>query len=207
MTISQVTLVPGCGFSDDLGGFDPGLSGGSFLEVDLISEITNWIEEELEPENIRCTVLETRRKPGFKLSERHEYIDKSSLVLHIRGGYFERENVNADAWYNGSAIYYRRPADLELADILMDTMGEWGHCAAYGHKKARPIIDKKDPILSRLDTPCFRLEPFFINGPNVDDYWRAIPELGRDIALAISQYLKERGFANSRMAKPAMARK
>lgn len=198
--ISQVFIVPGMGFSDENGSYDPGRAHRNIMEVDLIDEVTASLESELELENIRYQTLNTRKKPGFKLDERHKEVPPSSLVIHIRGGFYD--NGKNPAWFNGSAIFYGRSEDLKLAQVIADTMGDWGQCAVYGHKKSKPKLDQDDHLIAaKLSMPVFRIEPFFINGPNVDDYWKRISLLGRDLGLCLSGWLKERGFAADRHVK------
>lgn len=203
--ISQVFIVPGVGHSNEEGDYDPGRNHGNIIEADLVAELTRCLEEELELENIRYQTLETRKKPGFKADERHLYVPANSLVLHLRAGWSNKGNT--ESGYNASTVFYGRSEDLKLAKIISEAVGDWGHCAAYGHQRANPKPDKKDTLLTKLAMPAFRLEPFCINGPGIDDYYRRISLLGRDLGLSLSHWLKERSWAVIRTAKFTAPRK
>jgi hypothetical protein len=205
--ISQVTIIPGCGYEH--GKFNPGHGIGNVLETDLVNEVTRCLHAELELENIRVHMVETRERPGFVISERHKQIPDNSLVLHVRSGWYERVTAEAHITVNGSAIYYTKSGDLPLAEIILEAMGEWGRCSVYGHQKSKPKLDKDDPVLKPLAAKmsAFRIEPFAINGVSIDDYWRRIPQLGRDLAIQLSYYLKDQGYAMMREPKAQKLKK
>lgn len=193
--ISQVAIVPTRGHTDDDGKYDPGYSHANASEIDLVHEVARSLEEELELENIRYFTLDTGRHPGVKVSERWKQIPENSLVIHIAGGWCDKLNG-----HNCSSVSYGHSTDIKLAKILMESMSDWGQTCVFGHQRPKPIMDKIDPILSKVKV-SFRIEPLYINGPHIEDYWPRLPLLGRDLALSISHWLKERDFASSRPSK------
>lgn len=190
MRIHEVVLVPGCGHSTDTGEYDRGRSIARISEVDAVAIYARALAEELEAENIRYRVLPTHEKPGIRYSERHTHVGEKNLVMHLRVGFHKISKPN-ELKYNVSHVFYGNKDDSFLARVVSDCLNDWGNCSSFGHRRANPGPDYEDLVISNPKNKGIRIEPFIINGPNLDDYFMRLSHLGRDLGRCISFFLRD----------------
>lgn len=194
----QVLVVPGRGHSDDEGLFDLGRCIGRYSELDVIDGYVSSLVDELENDGIRYQVLPTRQRPGIRAGERFLHVEQFTLVLHLCAGWAEGDAPakNASSVFFGGGTGGAR----DLAEALSDAMGDWGQCYVFGHRTTKPGRLKTDTLLGVPDTIAARVEPFALNGADVEEYMRRLPALGEALGRAVSGFLMSRGQARARQA-------
>jgi hypothetical protein len=191
MRVHQVVLVPGYGHSSDSGEYERGRVAGALAEVDIINGYLPSLMDELDIEDIRWTILDTRTRPGVRTAARPAAVEPFSLVVHCLAGWSDKTIKNGK---NHTQVAYSQESSFQLADELAESIGQWGHCWAHGHKTANPR-KVEDALLSVAETKAVAIEPFLLNGPDVDAYVRRLDELGVVVARAIAEHLKTRSQA------------
>lgn len=192
--ITQILIMPSCGFSNDDGFYEFGYMHKNVTESDIVYRLAESLEEEFYREKITCRVMNTRKHPGIPIKERVKHCDPNSLVLHLGCGWHDKPRADG-TFFGSTTTYYGNADEIEIAHIVNDAAGEWGKCTVYEHQKSKPKLDKKDPILTKKDIIGIKLEPFQINTPSLEDYFLGIQRLGRDIGQAVALWCKDNGFA------------
>jgi hypothetical protein len=200
--IHSVLIVPGFGHSANDGTYDRGRAFGRYCELDVVDGYLPNLVEELDIDGIRFEVLPTRSRPGIIVKARERFVTPNHMVLHLGGGWFEgagtRRGEKLAPPANASAIYYGTSESRHLAKELTEALQSWGQCYVWGHKCAKSELDKDDLLLTREETLAARVEPFHLNGPDVEAYMERLPQLGTALGRAISGYLMTRGEARAR---------
>lgn len=188
--IHQVLIVKNYEHSGDDGRYTRGRAIAAFSEVDLIDSYFHSLVEELDTDNVRFSVLDVEKPPGIKLGERWQRVEKTDLVLHLAGGWCDgKQNAK-----NTTKVSYSHANSLGLAESLTEDIAQWGSCYVFGHRAAHPR-KSRDPLLSVPGSIAVSIEPYALNGPDLQEYLGRGRELGVIIARCISGYLKERGFS------------
>lgn len=191
MNIHQVLIVPGFGHTNDAGEYDRGRASGRVSETDIIDGYLPSLMDELDVEDIRWALLDTRSRPGVKASDRPARVEPGSLVLHCLAGWADKQ---PRIHKNFSQVLYSQDTSYQLADEIGESIGQWGQCWAYGHKTANPR-KTSDPLLEVAQTRAIAIEPFLLNGPDAENYWGRLDQLGVVIARALSDHLRARSYA------------
>lgn len=184
MNVNDIVIVPGAGWASDDASYFRGPTLPLYSEVDLVDLVTPRLSDELNFLSLRAQTLNTRIKPGIKESERINYIQTSTLGIFLNMGFSKKPLKK-----NQTRITYGSDESKALAEELADIVSEWGRCCTFGHVRCAPVKDKS---LDKGGTLAVRIEPFYLNGPNIDDYLRRISFLGKDIATGVYLYLNAR---------------
>jgi len=188
-----VLIVPSLGHSDITGKFTRGKALGIYNELDIIDAYVATLVEELELDGVRVEVMGTRSKPGIRMGDRAKEVEKYRMVIHCCSGFADKP----DTLKNISTVTCGPRRSFTLANAISEAVNDWGHCHVWGHRSAKVTIGHEDPLLNVDDTLGVRIEPFLINGADVEMYASKLPQLGRSIAAAISSYLLQRNEARS----------
>lgn len=180
MIPTHVTVIPSAGHSDDSGKYTRGRSVDTTSEVDIVDQYTRTVSETLEEYGISFKVMETRKAPGVKESERPSRVDSNSMVLELAVGWFETNPKK-----NRSEIYYYSKKSKKLAAMVADAIGDWGRCTSYEHVTCCP----KEAV-TKIGNDGIRVEPFALNGPNYADYLPRMASLGRALAMSVIEFIK-----------------
>jgi hypothetical protein len=183
-----VLVVPSLGHSDFAGKFTRGQALGRYSELDIIDAYVATLVEELELDGVRVEVMGTRSRPGIRMVDRHKDVEKYRMVIHCCAGWAEKP----DTLKNISTVTCGPRRSFTLANALSEAVNDWGHCYVWGHRSAKVTIGHEDPLLNVDDTLGVRIEPFQLNGPDIETYAAKLPQLGRSIASSISSYLLQR---------------
>lgn len=148
--------------------------------------------EELDTENVRFAVMDTRKFPGVKEKDRPAAIEDGDMVIHLAGGWHAGPRALPR---NTTMVSYGHQGSLGLAETMADYIGQWGACYVFGHSTANPrrVNEKQNPLIQRPHS--IAIEPFFLNGPDVQEYMKRGSELGTVIARCVAGYLREKGVA------------
>jgi len=180
--ITKVFIIPAAGHSDDDGNYSLGHSIGRECELRVVDRYLASMEEVLGEYGLPFEVLDTRTKPGFKTSDRPSQIPPNCIVIDIGVGWFSGSRVR-----NASSVFYSTKESVKLADLVAQNLCEWGRCANFEHSSGSP---KHKDIPNLKGQIGVRIEPFAINGPRADDYFKRLGNLGIDIASAVVEYVK-----------------
>ncbi len=179
MNLHEFRLIPSAGHYGP-GVFDRGGEHKNLAEVDLVDRYVLPLKDELEQEGIRFSISPTRKAPGISLEDRTNLLEHIMPITCAMG--FSRATKIKPS-YNISTIYYGEDAPKRLYTLLSEVVGHWGALYVHGHKTAGAQPGGRG----------IRIEPFMINGPNVQEYARRLDRLGRDIGRAISDYCRQVG--------------
>lgn len=180
MRINQVIVVPA--FSKRV----YGRYHGRFCEFDVIDAYVPPLVEHLEHDRI-----------PFILYQDGEIILPNSLIIHCSVGWLK---TPSKVKTNFSLISYSHANSKRLAEIAIETVSDWGKC--YGdlqHKTKEVANDKENLLLRYKDTMAIAVEPFQLNGPNVDDYLKGGEVFGKMLAQCVYEFL----FSRNEMPKLA----
>lgn len=192
MPVHTVHLIPALGHSSDAGTYMRGNSHGRLCELDIIDGYYPTVMEELDDWRVRAELMETRRHPGVRLSERPRQISPNTCVLELRCGWFGRPTKGS----NVSRVLYGKGTPFALAEMLQDAVVEWGRCYVGEHRGVTPI-EVDEPLLTVPGTLGFAIEPFALDGPAVAGYTARLAVLGRAIARVIASFALERRWATT----------
>jgi hypothetical protein len=187
MKINSVLVIPGAGHSDDAGNYTRGVAIDSLAEVDVVDVYGRVLLDILEEYGIRYDVAPTRKAPGVREVDRLSGIPENTLALDLRVGYFHRYRKLQE-----SVVEYGQDDLKSLANLLSETVGEWGKCCAWGHRTT-------DVGPLAVSCSAIRISPFSLNGPDASVYLRRLEPLGREIGLVLVEYLGNRNLAQARV--------
>lgn len=128
--------------------------------------------------DIVCRAMsETLEEFGVRHSRHWEKVDAGvgELALDFAIGYHSKQKS-----FNESVVEYGAAGDL--AELLAETLSEWGRCCSFGHQVKTP---KGGYTLGRI-----RLSLFVVNGPDADQYLCRLTDLGRQMAQTIADHAK-----------------
>ena len=194
MQPTKIVIVPSCGHTDNSGHFDRGHTLPNLAEVDLVDMIVAPLCEFLEEYGVRHEVMPTRKHPGVAAALRAEQVYPGSVVVEIAAGWFPQPRTR-----NYSQVMFGSGhiSNNSLAEIFSDQLAEWGSCAVYGHRSCNPKRSD-DALLNVPDTVSVRIEPFALNGPDIDCYMRRVRYLGQDLAHVLIEFTTTRGLCKAR---------
>lgn len=176
MRVNQVVVIPAFTNSGALGRYC-----GKTCEYDAVNAYVESLCEFLDHDRIRFEL----RPPDSR-----EPILPNSLILHCSVGWNKKDSKSKN---NHSVVSYAQSSSKKFAEILLETVSEWGKCYAdLGHKCKENDKDRENILLRYIDTFSVSIEPFRLNGPNPDEYMRGAPTLGRMLAQAIFEFLASR---------------
>jgi len=183
MVPTNLIIIPSAGHSDDSGKFTRGYVVDTTSEVDVVDSYSRTLMETLEEYGVNFDVMSTRTAPGTMQSRRHLEISKNSLAIELSVGYFET-NIKR----NRSDVFYYNDESKKLADMLADTLGDWGRNSSFGHSRGSPK-KLKTPILSVEGAMAVKVAPFAINGPHYEDYLPTAASLGHSLGMALVEFM------------------
>lgn len=191
MRIHRVLIVPTAGHLG-AGLYDRGRVVPSMAEVDVVAGYMPALLDELDVEHVRFHTLPNYASPGLTAAERIEGIESNDLVVHLRAGIVPDDSK---ATRNHSIVSYGgcSPAQSKaLAERVTDYLYEWGQCIVFGHVCKTPIKAKSDPYAdpSSRNAIGITIEPFAINGPDAGLYASRLDKLGRDLGMAIADFVR-----------------
>lgn len=174
MRVNQVVLIPDFNNSGNLG-----RHFGRFSEYDALNSYFDTFCEFLDQDRI-----------SFRTQTKDDLIEPNSLVIHCSSGWEKDEKPRP----NSSSVIYGTPGSRAIAQLFIETLSEWGKCYSdLGHKIREVKNHKKNALLLHEKTMALCIEPFRLNGANVDAYIKGGPILGRMLAQCVFEYMLERG--------------
>lgn len=192
MPIHTIHLVPALGHGSDAGTYERGNASGCMSELDVIDGYTSSVAEELDASRVRYELMDTRRPPGVRASERAKRISPGQCVVELRCGWFG--DAARPSGGNRSRILYGRQTPFALAESLQDAVAEWGRCYVFGHRGTAPIqVD--DPLLCVPGSIGFAVEPFALDGADAALYSARLATLGRTVARILASFAHERSWS------------
>ncbi len=175
MRINQVVLVPGV---PRVG--DHGHTFGHYSEKEAIYEYVESTLEHLEEDRVAASIHETG---GL--------IMPNTLLVHCFLGW---EKPNSKAKSNIATIGFQGTEALPLANMLCESLSEWGKSYVdYHHKTANPRPEDQSPEGNLPGTIGVFIRPFKLNGMQIDTYMRNADTLGRTIAYCVHEFILGRG--------------
>lgn len=191
--INQVFIVQAAGHSDDNGNYTRGKCSDCYSELDIVNSYARKIVEILDEYQVRNIIMATRNPPGCRESRRWEKVPGNSLVVSLGVGYYKNPCTRIK---NSSAVYFGKQKEAkELAELLSDDLSSWGACSSFGHRVETPN-PSAEALLNVEGCLGIRIEPFSINGPNCEDYVKRLDSLGREVGMALVEFLGLRSFAS-----------
>lgn len=171
MRISQVAVIP---LLDEK---NPGQINGRYNEFDVIKSYMQTLTENLEEDRVH-----------FEVVKKDEPIFDNTLKLYLDGGWSNNKKPLSS---NGSMISYSDKNSKDLAEHLRTYISDWGKCSVdYNHRIISFSEDKS--LCDQPNVTAICITPFFLNGPNHEDYMKKLPELGKQIESCIFEYLLDR---------------
>ena len=180
--ITKIFIIPAAGHTDDDGNYSLGHSIGRENELRVVDRYLMTMTEVFGEYGLPFEVLDTRKKPGVKYSDRPSKIPPNSVVLDVAVGW-----TSANRSSNYSHVTYSDKRSHKLADLVSQSLFEWGKCSSFTHHVKNPSEAKNSLLDGQVGV---RIEPFALNGHGVDDYLRRLGNLGIDIASAVIEYAK-----------------
>lgn len=174
------------GHSDTEGKYSRGVAIPKISELDIVDYYLPEVVEQLEIACVPYEVMNTRKWPGTKPEARAALIEELHIVVELAIGWHKKPLQR-----NGSCIYFAHEDAKKFAWRISEALTEWGRCTAFSHSSHEPRETKDYPWLSAASLRAIRIEPFAINGPNIDDYLKRLPMLGRDIGYTLAAWAKE----------------
>lgn len=198
MRIHDILIVPAAGYSSPSGAYTLGKAFGNLTEMDLVDKYVHALTDELDDAGIRWRSLPVRKPPGVPEDKRHEGIFSNTLVLHCCLGWMTKCSK-----VNKSKLYFSKGSHHELPDLFSEAMAHWGQIyVSHGHQGGKPTIDEADPLLRIPESIGIRVEPFMLNGPELDLYVVQLQRLGRDLGRTLSDYMIHK--SSSVRARPSI---
>lgn len=156
--INQYLLVPAANFRER------GVSIPSISEADIADLVIRSASETLD-------------ELGIRHSRYWDHVDvqPGDLAIDFGVGYYTTKRTT-----NESSVAFGAGGDL--AELLSETLSEWGRCCSFGHRVSRPIEDYKPQRI--------KLSLFAVNGPDAEQYLCRLTDLGRQIAATIADWHK-----------------
>ena len=190
MRINQILLIPGAGHSDDFGQYHRGASTERIAEVDVVDSYVQTLADILDEYQIRHEVLPTRKPPGIPAAARLSTNESNTLKMELSVGFFIVGRYGKPRERNETIVEYSGEFIRPIAEMMCESLSEYGRCCSYGHRTCNPILNKD------LAEGCIRVKPFAINGPDVDVFAEHAPAMGKGLGLAIVEALRVSGEAS-----------
>ena len=176
MRINQVIVFPE--FSRDK---NYGRIAGSVSEYDAVTAYVESFKENLDNLGVRPWDY----RPD-------EPIYPNTLIIHCSIGWIEPKDKPTK--HNYSTISYGTTQSRSLADIFAENTTGWGHCYInHGHTTKDPKRGDNRKFMTAADTLSVSISPFLANGPDIEDYIRHAPMLGKMLAIAVTDFMNIRG--------------
>lgn len=191
MKINQVCLVP------RTAGGGMGRTVDTTSEEEIIRLYSRHLYELLCEYGIRTFVL----SGGVKIPDTKpmDSIQPATLAIQLGAGWFDPARKTRK--WNCSEVYYSGREALDLAEVVSVTLADWGTCCAWGHRGGGP--KQRDLPLLAGGSAGLLLEPFSMNGPEYAVYASRLAHLGRDLGMALADWLRPKNHAVA--WKPASA--
>lgn len=190
MRVFRVLIVPRVGHYGK--GIDLGKMQGRIVEADVLQTACRSLVDELCNDHVICRLLPVFDPPGMSEDQRIAAIEPNDLVLHLGlgtlsnvGGTLPKDNYSFVAHGEKPAARTRF-----FAELISDALYEWGQCTVFGHMVRKAVKDPEDKIIQTQKGIALRVEPFCIDGPGALDYAVRARELGRDLGIALSRYVR-----------------
>jgi len=183
MNPTHVTIIPAAGHSDDEGKYTRGRYVDTISEVEIVDQYSRTLCEILEEYGVSHSVMDTRRAPGVKESERLGSVRQGSIFVGLGVGWFDNLLKR-----NRSEVFYVTPESRKLAAMVGETVGDWGRCSSYKHVAGNPK-ELRNGFLRVSGPVGILLEPFALNGPHYCDYLPMLGSLGRYVGMTIIEYM------------------
>lgn len=181
-TIRTQTKISGIAIVFDWDHRDRGNSGPLGTQADVVEAYGQRLIEELEFENVRCHIVDTRKGDSKSDIQKMHDIPDGFVPIFVSCGWHDKPRP-----YNASIVEFSGP-HYKFAERIADSLSEWGRCYVFGHKVSRPIAVEECAKKSFI-----RIKPISLNGPHADEYIRRMDSLGETIGRAIGEFLSARG--------------
>ena len=159
ISINTFLLVPAANFRDR------GVSIPSICEADVADIVIRAMSEQLEEFGVHHMRYWDNVEAGF-----------GDLAIEIGCLYDTRSKL-----HNSSEVVFG-VGGSDLAELLGETLSEWGRCCSFGHQVKTP---KGGGPSGRI-----KLSIFAINSTDSDQYLCRLTDLGRQLAQTIADYAK-----------------